>query len=225
MPGRHAVVPTRDVVAGERFGWYMTIGASSMDRRYGRLFRRVDVRCDCGTEKRILVRDLLVGDSKSCGCQAGKLSTASKLRHGHTRRRWVSREYAAWRSMLWRCGNTKNPVYRLYVDVRICDRWRESFENFLADMGPRPPRTSLDRIDGNGHYEPDNCRWASPKEQTENRRDFALLEMDGRTQTVGRWCRELGIKTADLFELTITGVPTADAIKRIVERLFAKERP
>jgi hypothetical protein len=103
-----------------------------------------------------------------------------KKRHGHCvviqlgdLRQTETPEYRAWLNMRQRCNNPNANNYKHWGGrgIRVCDRWNESFENFLADMGPRPTTVhSLDRIDVDGDYEPDNCRWALPKEQATNKR-------------------------------------------------------
>lgn len=84
-----------------------------------------------------------------------------------------TREYNSWHSMKARCYRPSHPMYEYYGarGIRVCKRWYRSFENFLADMGPRPEGTSIDRIDNDGHYTPSNCRWATPTDQRANRRD------------------------------------------------------
>src|SRR5438067_729952 len=105
--------------------------------------------------------------------------------------------YSSWCGMIQRCHNPDNPDYYLYggKGVRVCNRWRWSFMDFLADMGLRPsPRHSLDRYpDRDGNYEPNNCRWATDKEQANNRRHTIFLEHDGKRLTIEEWSEVTGV--------------------------------
>jgi len=119
-------------------------------------------RCDCGNTTVLPSRK--IGRTKSCGC----LSET----HGHTKYGNRSREFYSWSSMLSRCLNPNAPDFERYGGrgIKVCARWRNNFENFLADLGPRPKGKTLDRRDNNGNYTPDNCRWASAKAQPNNQR-------------------------------------------------------
>ena len=108
----------------------------------------------------------------------------------------VSRERAAWESMLDRCTNPRNRNWNGYGGrgITVCERWLV-FASFFEDMGPRPsPQHSLDRIDNDGHYAPGNCRWASPKQQANNRRDTQWLEHNGKRMPITQWAEALGFK-------------------------------
>jgi hypothetical protein len=103
--------------------------------------------------------------------------------------------------MIRRCTNPDSTGYARYGGrgITVCDRWRESFANFLADMGPKPtPRHTIDRINNDGNYEPGNCRWATGKEQCRNTRRNRYIEHDGRRMTQVEWCEETGMIKATL---------------------------
>lgn len=154
-------------LSGQRFG-RLTVVART-DRRPGAWWRCV---CDCGGEKVTRASLLRNGETQSCGClQKERTSEASKT-HGHAPRGKKGPTYVSWRNALARCNNPLWHAYHLYGGrgITICERWASSFANFLADMGERPPGHTLDRLDPDGNYEPGNCRWATPKQQAQNRR-------------------------------------------------------
>lgn len=102
--------------------------------------------------------------------------------------------YHTWIQMKGRCAKKENPQFHHYGGrgIKVCDRWLSSFEAFSSDMGPREPGMSLDRIDVNGNYEPSNCRWASSREQNENRRDTVFLEIEGKRYKRAELARQSG---------------------------------
>ena len=165
-----------DSLIGLRFGRLAVLGLSPDRKRY------VVCRCDCGETKSVLKWDLIYGRTGSCGCLRREVSSQAAKRfrkHGHagdSRNGWMvkaSPEYVSWQSMINRCENPKVKNYDIYGGngVKVCARWRNSFEAFLADMGPRPSGKSIDRWPNPaGDYEVGNCRWASPKEQAANKR-------------------------------------------------------
>lgn len=117
-------------------------------------------------------------------------------RHGH----FKSRTYNAWSAMIQRCTNPSDKHWPDYGGrgIRVCKRWRNSFSAFLSDLGECPRGLSLDRIDNNGHYEPDNCRWTDTITQNGNRRTARLFAMNGKVQCIAAWARELGISESAL---------------------------
>jgi hypothetical protein len=109
--------------------------------------------------------------------------------------------YKVWYQMISRCHKPKGWAYHKYgaKGVTVCDRWRASFHDFVADLPPRPPRTTLDRIENDKGYFPDNVRWATNEEQASNRTNNRLLTLEGRTQTATRWAREKNLNLRTLY--------------------------
>lgn len=141
-------------------------------------------RCDCGTEREVVGQTLRNGTSVSCGCVKGQAIAVARTRHGRSRVKATGqkedRTYGTWQAMHNRCrgGTESGRKYYVRYGITVCERWG-SFENFLADMGEAPTGLSIDRYpDENGHYEPGNCRWATPRQQIENRRAYVPQEGD-----------------------------------------------
>lgn len=156
---------------------------------------KIPCHCECGTERMVAKYSLETGQSKSCGCLRRELLPTHKVTHGHGRKGKQSGTYKSWSEMLARCRNPKSRIYSYYGGrgISVCDRWIK-FENFLADMGGRPVGKSLDRIDVDGNYEPENCRWATATEQARNTRSNHRILCDGRMMTVAEAAEIKGLR-------------------------------
>lgn len=151
----------------------------------------------CGEERERVVSHVRTGYVKTCHCQNGVQAT----KHGHAKSGFETPTYEAWSAMKKRC---LNPTHRHFKDyggrgITVCERWLK-FENFLEDMGERPNDHSLDRVDNNSGYSPENCRWATMQQQNNNRRNNTWIEHGGKTMTITQWARHLGIKKNTLIE-------------------------
>ena len=156
-------------------------------------------------------------ESMECGfvCRfTGKRRLKGNWRHGHAQKRTGSRTYHSWRSMMMRCYYEKCDGYKYWGGrgITVCERWHD-FANFLADMGEKPWGCSLDRINNNGNYEPSNCRWSSVSEQANNKRSSRLLSLDGRTQTMEQWAKELGVRSHAIAKRLRRGWPVEQALR------------
>lgn len=160
--------------------------------------RRWLCRCDCGGEKLCKTNALLTGRAASCGCaaKAGCFTPEQRSRLSHGR----SDEpiYTTWLSMRGRCSNPTDKGYPHYGGrgIKVCAQWESSFEGFLSDMGERPSGMSLDRIDVNGDYTPENCRWATVDQQARNKRNTVRLTWRGETRSMSDWADITGLPYA-----------------------------
>lgn len=154
-------------------------------------------QCDCGSEKTAWGPDVRRGKVQSCGCIHTELMSTGDLRRTHGA--CATPEYSSWNAMMTRCLNLDHPSSKEYGrrGITVCERWK-TFELFLEDMGERPRGTTLDRIDVDGGYGPDNCRWADSETQAGNKRLTVRLTARGRTMTQEQWARELGCSAAVL---------------------------
>lgn len=159
----------------------------------------VFVKCECGNIKRVRYGLLRSGHTKSCGCYNAALLKNNKrtIKHGNSHRD----EFLIWNYIKRRCCNINCAAYNDYGGrgITICDRWLYSFDNFFADMGMRPSKKhSIDRYPNtNGNYEPTNCRWATPKQQANNKTNNRIIEFEGSRKTISEWCDiySIGYKT------------------------------
>lgn len=179
--------------AGMIFGRLTVI--DYLEHRNGHAFW--SCQCVCGKSKSVSSTNLKNGHTQSCGCLEAETFRSHRTTHGMSK----SPEFQSWQRMLGRCkyAYRTNPNYKAhlyYLDrgIAVCERWANSFENFFADMGPKPtPKHSLDRIDNDKGYSPENCRWATAREQALNKRSATILNYKGERKNMSIWAEQLGI--------------------------------
>lgn len=156
--------------------------------RGSRLF--VVAKCECG--KTVTVNSTNFGRRTfSCGCLMRERASEANITHGMAR----TREHTIWLGIRARCLNPAHEAFPSYGGrgITVCATWRESFEAFFRDMGPCPDGLSIDRIDNNGQYSPENCRWATKKDQANNRRSNRIISFNGRSLTLTEWADVTGL--------------------------------
>lgn len=194
-------------MVGQTFG-KLTVLAVAEPRYYGKrrnLNRFWLCECDCGERVERRGTDLKSGYSWACRSCSMKGEKNSRFKHGAckgTRRHRVETpEYRCWKTIKTRCYNLKHHEYHRYGGrgIRVCDRWLNSFENFLADMGARPPEHQINRLDNDGDYSPENCHWTTDPIQRRNKSTTKLITLDGEEQCLVDWLRILKVPKATYY--------------------------
>ena len=147
-------------------------------------------RCDCGNEITALPSNLRRGATKSCGCWKAKTAGNASKTHGMSK----TPEYRIWTGITKRCTNPKHKDFHLWggKGIKVCERWSRDFANFYADMGPKPsPAHQIDRINSDLNYSPDNCRWATPLEQSLNTTKVKKIVFLGETMSVRQFAKRI----------------------------------
>jgi len=176
-------------LTGVRFGRLLVVKEST-ERISGVLCW--DCICDCGNKATVRGSVLRQGVTKSCGCLKRDVAGRARITHGGS----TSKEYRVWNQMRQRCTNPNNARWAAYGGrgITVCDRWMNSFGNFLEDMGFRPfEKAQLDRIDNNKGYSPENCHWVSLKQNLRNMRTNLVLTARGESMPVCDWAERSGI--------------------------------
>lgn len=191
-------MPARRDYTGQKWGRLTAIEDVGRGPRGGRVWL---LRCDCGNE--IVAPPASCGTERpeqrrSCGCFQREQARLSRRLHGHTAGYNETRTYGCWMDIRKRCSRTEEQnaeAWRNYGSrgIKVCERWQNSFEAFLEDMGECPGGLSIDRIDNDKGYEPGNCRWATAREQVLNRRNTRMVEWNGETLPLSILCERLNL--------------------------------
>lgn len=171
--------------------------------------------CDCGNRTSPFANNVRRGLTTSCGCLHIKAITKHGLTNHPLRK--------IWKGMIARCTIKTARGYSSYGGrgITICERWLESFDAFASDMGNRPtPKHTIDRINNEGGYEPENCRWATPSAQAWNRRDTKIFVIHGISETLGGWAGIAGVTRASIASwMRKRGLTAECAIRRYLSKL------
>lgn len=182
-------------LTGKRFGKLKVFEDSGIRTSHGRVMWCC--KCDCGNETLVRSDSLLGGDTQSCGCLRGRA-----IVHGCASRiGQPTAEYRAWCEMKSRCYDSNLREYPQYGGrgITVCERWKNSFVEFLKDMGLKPTsKHTIERIDNLGSYFPENCKWATYKEQNRNKRNNHLVTYNGKTLCIAAWAEYLNISASVL---------------------------
>lgn len=206
-------------ISNEQFGYWTVLEYAGSNEKKEAMWK---CRCKCGTIRIIPGKNLRTKRSRSCGCMQREVARESRIqsnkeraKHGYRK----TRLYNIWSGMKQRCLNPNDPGYKDYGSrgITICDEWKEfpKFKDWALNNG-YADNLSIDRIEVDKGYSPDNCRWATPKTQNNNKRNNVMIEYKGKCQTVQQWSDETGIPYATILKRFRKNLPT--------EKIFEKKK-
>ena len=189
-------MPKKKDLTGKRFGRLTVLEEVGKNNQGGVTWL---CQCDCKSEgSKIVVcgGDLSRGNTKSCGCYKREKVKRDNIKHGQASRKNSTPEYRAWAHMMERCYNPKEAGYHNYGGrgIKVCERWHD-FENFYEDMGKKPEGLTLERINTNGNYEPENCKWATWEEQRQNQRARGYFW----NRSIKKWCAQIRVNHKKIY--------------------------
>ncbi len=191
---------------GQRFGRLIAYGVVGRNKQFQPIWH---CHCDCGNTFDTGWNGLHKGRTTSCRCWNREKAATRCYRHGHNKTSILN----TYNAMIRRCSSPKDKRWSRYGGrgITVCDRWKDSFINFLEDMGERPEGLTLERIDNDGNYEPSNCKWATKKEQANNKSNIHLVTFNGITQSIRTWCDELNLIYGRVLQRVQAGWAIEDA--------------
>ena len=201
-------------LTGQRFGRLTVVGEGG--RTQGRKSKKWRCVCDCGNESSVVAGNLKNGHTRSCGCLGDEQRARGPVKHGM----FGTPEYKSWVGMISRCCNPTTTGYENYGGrgIKVCEKWRGSFQAFFDDMGLKPTKEhSLGRVDNNAGYSPSNCRWEDRFEQGANTRANKRVEIDGVDLTYAQWERKKGFRRGLVNNRIQLGWQPEDAVTRPVK--------
>lgn len=206
-------------VIGKTFNFLTVVGRVVDKTGKGRIWK---CSCCCGKIIFLTSQKIFNGGNKSCGCKKKELTSKANKTHGLKGRP----EYNIWCGMKRRCLSKTCQQYGRYgaIGIKVCERWL-SFENFISDMGFRPSlKHSLDRYPNkNGNYEPGNCRWATPSEQCNNRKNNLFLTYKNQTKSMSQWAHEYKIHSCSIQQRLAKGMTISQILsKKVLEKIKSK---
>lgn len=185
-------------LSGQKFGRLTVVNQA--DNKSGRVCWKCE--CECGNIKTISAQTLLNGGTKSCGCLRQEMVAQKNTKHGKSIRGQVTPEYLTWCEIIKRTENPSCLGFKNYGGrgISICKEWRESFAAFLNDMGKKPtPLHSIERIDNNKNYCPENCKWVTRDVQNKNKRNTISITHQGISLCAKDWAERNNIKPSTVY--------------------------
>ena len=187
-------------LTGRRFGRLTVIEEAGRDKFSRTLWK---CECECGNEKIVPYGRLVRGDTRSCGCLAHDTTVQRNLRHGDSFRGKVERLYSIYNNIKTRCYNETDSHYERWGGrgIKMCDEWRESYDAFKewALANGYEDNLTIERIDNDGDYCPENCKWITHKQQARNKRNNHFLTYNGERKCLGEWCEIYNIPRSTLW--------------------------
>jgi hypothetical protein len=192
-------------LTNQKFGRLTVVSRAPNDKSTNTMW---NCACECGNTSIVQAGALKAGKVISCGCY----NSEKNRTHG------VSKNplFATWAKMISRCYNKNDPAYKNYGarGISVCDAWKNNPAQFVEDMAPKPHGLELDRIDNNGNYSKENCRWTTRQQQCINRRSTRLIEYNGQANSILEWSRITGINRRTITQRLSNGWPVHEALTK-----------